>query len=65
MKELISFSFTAGLDTEELKVVLIRKPTPTLLLPGEFFLQSREKREQKHPQKLLEDSEADIIATEP
>lgn len=65
MKELISFSFTAGLDMEELKVVLIRKATPTLLLSGEFFLHSRENREQKHPQKLLDGSEADIIATEP
>jgi len=62
MKELISLRFTAG-DKEELKVVLTRKPTETLVLPGERFVQRRENSEQKRPQRLREGSELDIMAS--
>jgi len=62
MKELISLRFTAG-DKEELKVVLTRKPTETLVLLGERFVQRRENSEQKRPQRLREGSELDIMAS--
>ena len=62
MKELISLRLSAGLDTDDPKVVLLRKRKAAVTLrSGELFLHRRDSREQKRPHGPWGGSEADII----